>query len=91
MTANVNENDIKEDDIVSDPMFYIAHGEDGTWRLFDCGEESAHKETRKEMVAFVHGLWRGMSIASPVDLSCAILDKKGNLIDTLYSLEMLKE
>lgn len=77
-------------DIKPDEMFYVSQSDkDGKWRLFDCDECTARYDTRAEIIAFVKGLWRGMAVHGEVDLTCAIYDRKGNLIDTITSEEVL--
>ena len=77
-------------DIETDDMFYIACSPiDLRWRLFDCKEESACFETLAEMRAFVFGLWRGMSLNGPVELTCAIFSSTGIILDTMYSRDLL--
>lgn len=78
------------EDVAPDDMFYVSRSPgDLKWRLFDCKEESHCTDTLPEMRNFVFGLWRGMSIMGPVDLTCAVYSDTGVLLDTMSSKEML--
>lgn len=77
-------------DVIIDQQFYMQRTPgDLKWRLWDCGEESHCTDTLPEMREFVHGLWRGMSLITPVELTCAIFSDTGTLIDTMISKDML--
>jgi hypothetical protein len=80
----------ESNDVLTDNMFYAQYiVRRGVWVLFDCGEESATKNTMAEMRAFVHGLWRGMAIYNDVNLTCSLFDANGTLLDTLVSADVL--
>jgi hypothetical protein len=73
-------------DVTIDQMFYVKESQpEGCWILYDCDEESARFKTLPEMRAFILGLWRGMSIQGEVDLTCAIFNTYGILLDMLVS------
>lgn len=60
------------------------------WALFDTDHITMRDQKRENVQWFVHGLWRGMSIHGEVDLTCAVYDMRGNLIDTMVSKDLLK-
>lgn len=76
------------DDVTSDPCFIVRqHGTE--WILYDTDHITMKTTSMNSMIAFVHGLWRGMSIHGKVDLTCAFYNSRGVLIDTLVSGELI--
>ena len=77
-------------DVIPDDHFYVSCGVDGVWRLYDTGVITVEKATLAEIRAFVHGLWAGMAIVGAVDMTCAIYNSKGRLLDNMIASETLR-